>query len=379
MDDTLVKTVAISRNDRFYFSRNYDREKIGLLLKEAEVLYRTIKDIPVLPSIASQLDAEIMKRSIFGTAAIEGNPLTEDDVGSILSGKEVDKSKLNAEKEIKNLKIAYNTLENYGGKGKLTLAEENINETHSIIMDGLTNSDNEKGYRDKPVKVGDKEHGGTYRPPGSYKDIKLLMPEFITWFNSELIIKEDHKLCAAMAHYHLALIHPFSNGNGRTARILEATLLYLSGIKYVPRMLSNYYYQFVDDYYWAFSLSEKNKGKDITPFLEFFLHAMIDSLEKLKSRVLGYIRMLVAEDHYLALKKSKKINQRQLDLLQILLSNSESITAFDLFQYPQYSIIYRGKSERTAKRDLDILLKKNLLIKSEDGKYELNTKILDNL
>lgn len=379
MDETLVKTIAISKNDRFYFSRNYDQNKIGLLLKEAEVLYRTIKNLPILPSLASQLDEEIIRRSIFGTAAIEGNPLTEEEVGRILSEKDRDTGKRKAEKEIGNLKIAYNAVDRFEEVHPFPFLEELIKLIHSKVLEGLTDTGSEIGYRHKPVKVGDKEHGGTYRAPGSYKDITLLMQEFLSWINSEEVMKENPILRAAIAHYHLALIHPFTDGNGRTARLVEALLLQTSGIRYAPKMLSNYYYQHVDDYYWAFSLSEKNKEKDITPFLEFFLQAMIDSLETVKSRVLTGIRFMVLENYFSSLRRSKNINLRQYDLLCILMENQISVSVPDLHSSTPFAILYRGKSERSVRRDLNNLLKYKLLIQSEDGKYELNMKVLDNL
>ncbi|MFA6472011.1 MAG: Fic family protein [Candidatus Latescibacterota bacterium] len=374
MDNTLVKTITISKNDRFYFSRNYDRNKIMPLLFKVEVLYQTIKDLPILPSLASHIDEEIIRRSIFGTAAIEGNTLTEEEVGRILSEEDKKIVKKKSEKEIENLKIAYTAVDSFEEVDHLPLSEELILSIHSTIMEGFTETGRKEGYRDKPVKVGDKEHGGTYRAPGSFKDMTLLMKEFISWIESEPLLKEDSMLRAAMAHYHLALIHPFTDGNGRTARMLEALLLQTSGVRYAPKMLSNYYYQHVDDYYWVFSLSEKNREKDITPFIEFNLQAMVSSLEMVKSRVLLFIRLIVLRDYFSSLRRNKNINQRQYDLLCILIENPVSIIIPDLYSSAPFAILYRGKSERSARRDLNNLLKYNLLFRSEDGKYELNMK-----
>jgi Fic family protein len=107
------------------------------------------------------------------------------------------------------------------------------------------------------------------------------MVKFIGWINSEPVKALDPILRGALAHYHLGLIHPFGDGNGRVARIVEAFMLRLSNIKYVPTMLSNYYYRKMDAYYWAFSLARKNKGYDVTPS-EVCLEGVTDSLKKSK-------------------------------------------------------------------------------------------------
>lgn len=375
MDKSKVETIHISKNDRFYFSRNYDQTTVLPLLAEARTLYSTIKELPVLPSLASKLEEEITRRSIHGTAAIEGNPLSEDEVGEILEGKDIIKNTNNSKTEIENLKTVYNIVATFPQE-TVSIEENVVLKIHSKLLENLI----EPGkYRHESVKVGDKEHGGTYRPP-NHTDVPLLMREFFSWINCEQSVREPQILRAAMAHYHLALIHPFQDGNGRTARLIEALILQTSGIRYAPKMLSNYYHQHVNDYYWAFSLSEKNKDKDITPFMEFFLKALIESLDVIKKRVIISIHLLAFKDFFRFLRYEQKlITRRQHDLLRLLLINNSPITARGLFQSPQYSILYRGKSERTARRDLAHLTKAGLLTKTGDEQYELNTRVLDNL
>ena len=128
------------------------------------------------------------------------------------------------------------------------------------------------------MKVGNEEHGGVYTPPKILDDIKNLMKEFIDWINSPDVLQEDPVIRAACAHYYFALIHPFGDGNGRTARAIEAILLRSSGFRFVYNMLSNFYYKNIDDYFWSFSLAGRNKEGDITPFLEFFRKGLLLTL-----------------------------------------------------------------------------------------------------
>ena len=187
----------------------------------------------------------------------------------------------------------------------------------------------------------------------------------------------DSLIRAALAHYHLGLIHPFGNGNGRAIRITEAVFLRTSGIKYVPTMLSNYYYRKVDDYYSAFSAARKNPDNDITVFIKFMLEGVIESLFEIKNNITYRIRTLATQDYLAFLHdKQKAITERQYDLSCMLLDSSTSISLKDLFDVSPFNTLYRHVSERTARRDISKLVKLQILSQTEKGEYYLNTKVL---
>ena len=137
--------------------------------------------------------------------------------------------------------------------------EEEVKLLHKMITDGcMDEKDGIPGnYRNHEVKVGDEKHGGVYKPPKCLDDIRNLMKAYINWLNSKEVLSEDLIIRPALAHFYLGMIHPFGDGNGRLSRVIEALLLKSAGMKFVSPMLSNYYYKNIDDYYWAFSLSEK--------------------------------------------------------------------------------------------------------------------------
>jgi Fic family protein len=201
------------------------------------------------------------------------------------------------------------------------------------------------------------------------------MAEFIAWINSKDILALEPFLRAALAHYYFCLIHPFWDGNGRTARLIEAILLQSSNIKYVPKELSNYYYRNVDDYYISFSKSIKLK-KDVTPFLEFMLTASVESLKKIKNSIIYFIRKFSLRDMYAFEKKSKNITKRQFDLLSLLLDNPVEFILKDLMEKSPYSILYRKVSTQTARRDLKKLVEMKLLNNTENNKFYLNFRAL---
>jgi len=240
-----VIKVDTFKSGKFAFSRKFSLRELQALRIEARILYETIKDLPILPNLATSFEQELIRRSIYGTAALEGNPLTEEKVSEIISNPSKFTGKERAEQEITNLKEAYDFVAGLPkSEDHCKIDEELIRKVHKLITFNVKDEYNNPGnYRNHIVKVGDKNHGGIYTPPKCLADINNLMKEFIGWINSPEVIALDPQIRGALAHYYIGLIHPFGDGNGRTARIIEALILRLSGIKYVPTMLSNFYYR----------------------------------------------------------------------------------------------------------------------------------------
>ena len=369
--------VITHNSGKFTFSGTYNQIELNPFWLETTILYQTVRDLPILPALASILQEELIKKSIFSTAAIEGNPLSEKVVSELLHKKATGKER--AEREIYNLKRAYETLKRLKPtESKLKLSEKLINDLHLSITADIDYPDNKPGkYRAHKVQVGDKTHGGSYTPPKIKEDIVMLMPKFVEWMNSEGILALDPFYRASLAHYHLALIHPFGDGNGRTARLLEALILQSAGIKYVPVMLSNFYYQNMDDYYLAFSTTQRNKAKDLTDFLKFSLTGAVDSLREIKTRITFHLRIMALRDYTLILRSQKRLTRRQYDLIDMLIDNPSSrFTLKDLREKSPYSILYREVTPLTARRDLKRLLL-DKLISIENGSYKLNLQALE--
>ena len=376
MEDKIIQVNTL-RGGPFTFSCRYNVEKLQQLWVEAFVLSQTVKDIPVLPHLAAGLEEELIKRSIFGTAAIEGNPLTEAAVAKIVGEPENKDTIKKAEIEIRNLKRMYNHFILRQQEGELLLSEELIKEINLVLLFECGEKNVVPGnYRNYEVQVGDGGHGGVYTPPKTLEDIRTLMAAFIQWINAPEIMAFGPFIRAALAHYYLGRIHPFGDGNGRTSRAVEAMILRASGMKHVPLMLSNYYYRNVDDYFWAFSLAGKTEGNDLTPFIEYFLKGMKSSCEDLRDKMFWLIRKFSLRDYFRWLLQKRDISQRQFDLLMLLLDTSEKITLRDLYDKDRFASLYRKVSERTARRDLDHLKDGGFLLFAE-GTYSLNYYALD--
>lgn len=378
-DNNLVKKVMTFKSGQFVFSRNFDRAALERLFIEARVLKQTVADLPVLPWLAAELEEETIRRAIHSTAAIEGNPLSEEQVGRVLARSAESKTSERAEQEITNLRGAYalcRALPLRGGSFKLE--EPTIKAFHQAITQDIAHQHNAPGrYRDHLVKVGDAEHGGVYTPPKILKDVQTLMGEFTAWINGEDLMAEEPPVRAALAHYHLGLIHPFGDGNGRTARLVEALILQAQGIGHLPVMLSNYYYTHVDDYYWAFTRSLRSKTHDVTPFMEFVLKAFIAALYELKGKMTGHIRRFAMRDFLAYQRDTRVITQRQFGLMTLLLDHDRLVSVKDLLNNPLFQLLYRSVSERTAWRDVKKLADLGLLTPAAEGGYRLDLRALD--
>lgn len=364
---------------KFVFSSLYDAEAVEPRLTKARVLYSTVSELPILPNIAAKLKEDLVRRSIFGTAAIEGNALTEDEVGAVLTKTEEIGAAGRGEREIENLKLVYALLTGKKSDAPWRVDEGFVKAVHEQLTKGIEYHHNSPGkYRNEPVLVGNAEHGGIYTPPKILDDIKDLMRLFVDWVNHEDVREESPMIRAGLAHYHLAKIHPFQDGNGRTARFLEAMVLDQAGVKFLPEMMSNYYYRNIDDYFIAFSKTHKTKDKrDVTPFLVFFLDGVVQSLEEIKSKITLYIRILTLRNFYYSQKREKKLTKRQRDLLLVAIDAGLSFTLLDLFSTPLLRSLYSDVSESTARRDLKKLFDNGYLLYDESGKkYSVNLRAL---
>ena len=127
------------------------------------------------------------------------------------------------------------------------------------------------------------------------------------------------------AHYHIGAMHPFDDGNGRTARALEAFMLRSANVNdMVMVSLSNYYYEHQDAYLAALYES-RERGHDLTPFLEFALPAVAERCDALATEIVGHSRRMLYREFAHSLfgrlrsPRRRALAERQLRILDMLL------------------------------------------------------------
>lgn len=172
----------------------------------------------------------------------------------------------------------------------------------------------------------------------------------------------DRIVQAIAAHYHLGAMHPFGDGNGRTARALEAFMLRTAGVNdMVMISLSNYYYANNDEYLEAL-FESRESGHDLTAFLMFALRAIASRCNALAAEISIHSKRILYREFARSLfgrllsPRKRVLTERQLHIIEGLL-RSESVQARELanWAWPHYSHLKYGV--RALSRDLGWLLR----------------------
>jgi len=249
-----------------------------------------IEQSHLVPKREAKLRRRALMRNTHSSTAIEGNKLTLEQVEALAGGKDVlatDKDK----KEVLNYLEALEKVPKLAKKGEIKV--EGLLGIHRIITKKvMEHSENSGAFRDKQVFVGRRIIDGSglkteveYMPPPSEK-VPGLVKEFIDWLNLDKTWELNPVLLAGVAHYEIARIHPFIDGNGRTARLLATVILYLSGFDHRRIFaLDDYYDRDRKAYYAALKTVQTGSG-DLTQWLEYFTSGVAVSVQEVKDTIL---------------------------------------------------------------------------------------------
>jgi len=276
----------------------------------------------LVPKWEVSLRREALIRAAHASTAIEGNPLTLEEVTRLAQGRKVTATR-RAKQEILNYLDVLENIEKYQKNGHIT--EKMLLRLHrDITRDTLENPLWEGGYRKIQVYVGNRITGEVKFMPPPPEEVPGLMKEFIDWLNAEASRQLPPVLVAGISHYELVRIHPFLDGNGRTARALATLILCLRGFD-LKRFfaLDDYYDSDRRAYYNALS-SVDQKSLELTPWLEYFTDGVRTSIARTKERVL----QLSLEKHKKEIKGQIALTERQMKMIEFLQKNGR-ITAGD--------------------------------------------------
>ncbi|MBP7055695.1 MAG: Fic family protein [Candidatus Omnitrophica bacterium] len=244
----------------------------------------------LIPKWEMKLKKEARVHNAHSSTSIEGNRLTLDQVKALSEHKDVIASDKDKNEVINYLK-ALDKIPNYAAKNKIDTPL--LLQIHKLITkDTLKEKKHSGDFRDRQVFVGKRVFDGTgfkevveYMPPQT-KDVPRLVEEFLEWLSSTEAKKINPVLLAGVAHYEIARIHPFVDGNGRTARLLAALILYKSGFDHRRFFaLDDHYDEDRSAYYAALKAVQEDKG-DITRWLEYFTNGVLNSIAKVKETIL---------------------------------------------------------------------------------------------
>lgn len=277
------------------------------LLKRLDEAKRLIDEHrPLSKSILNRLHEQMVLEWTYNSNAIEGNTLTIKETKLVLQdGITVRNKPLKDYLEAINHKSAIDFVEELASqKNKIT--ERNIREIHSLVLKDI-DQDYAGVYRDINVRISGSKHA----PPGPLK-LKELMKSFV---KKRLNTTEHAVVEAALAHFELVSIHPFVDGNGRTARLLMNLVLIKKG--FFPAIILK------NDRLKYYDVLEKGHSRNIDDFV-FFIGR---SLERTVYLYFEAIPKIAA--NFITLKQASEISSYSVDYLNVM-ARRGTIPAFKL-------------------------------------------------
>ena len=344
-----------------YTITNKILKHIGVIDASKEVILNS----PLIPAWEAKFKKEAIERSVHHGTHLEGNSLSYEEAQDVLDGKEV----LARERDIQEIINYRNTIKfideisSQIGPGRpYVLTLETILEIHRLTVERLVPKEYSAQFRSRQVVLKNSLTGViSYTPPPA-PEVPYLVEDLLNWINSDES-KELHPVIkAGVIHYELARVHPFVEGNGRTARALATLVMFLDGYdirrffsleEYFDNNPLNYYetLQAVSN-----QLVLDTHERDLTPWLDYFVEGVAIELNKVKEKVRRISLDARVKDK---LGDQLTLNERQMMIMEYLhrhksMSNSDFRKIF-----PDYS-------DDTVLRELRFLKNKGL-IKKQGG------------
>jgi Fic family protein len=355
-------------------------------LGQSESIIQAISAAPIKPEYRIQLLSVSLRKGARATTAIEGNTLSEEEVARIDAGEKLPPSKEYLEIEVKNVIDALNQIRTEVIKeNKVFVLSCDLIERFNYFV-GKDLGDHFQGAPGKFRAAGHNVVVGTYRPPPG-TDVAPLMLRFCDWMKVTFRYEEgqqsfsDQVLQAIVAHVYLAMIHPFGDGNGRTARLVEFYILLRAGLPDIAsHILSNHYNDTRQEYYRQLDLCARER--DLSGFIKYAVLGFRDGLRNVLEVVQGNLletswHKLIYDvlDSKKATGKTRAIVKRRRTLaLQFPVdqwrTTEELINGSGILAKE-----YARLSSTTFMRDLAELQELGLIVKDKD-KYKGNIDIM---
>lgn len=279
-----------------------------------------VSSVKLSPIVMNKLRKNSKKKSSYASNKIEGNPLSEKQAEEVIESDER-KHYLKPEQEVRNYFLALNYLEEKLNN-KEKLSKKLILDVQKLVEKGAPK---EKIGLREPMPPGvlfavyDSKTGNPDYIPPEYSDVPELLDELIEYVNTT----DDHPLIvAAVVHYQLVTIHPFEDGNGRTARLLSGYIMDLNGYGFNGiGSLEEYFAYDVNEYYDSIQMGLPAlyySGRENPPHSEIWINYFL-RMVKLYSRKVCDLQ-LSSEEEDIAGSLSF-LKEREKELLVLLISS----------------------------------------------------------
>lgn len=353
-------------------------------LGEATAKLQWIFSALLQPAMENKLSFVYLAKGMQATTAIEGNPLEEEEVQKLLKGNlRLPPSQQYLAQEVQNVLDAYNGIvKAIEEGGTRELSTELICQYNAQVLQGL---DLEEGPVPGRIRTGNVVVG-RYRgaPP---EDCRYLLDRLCVWLNGPDFKAESNdeygflKLAAkaAAAHLYLAFIHPFDDGNGRTARLVELRIMVEADLPLaVCHLLSNHYNRTRAEYYRVLDRASRVEPYGVGEFFSYALNGLVEGLDEQIKWVVGNQQM-IAWDSYITERFASQetpAGRRRAMLVRDLPPNPPTPRAGITHVSPRVAEAYAGKGAKTVTRDLNRLLEMGLIRREGRQGYASNPSLL---
>lgn len=351
------------------FKPNFDiTNNLLTYISSVESAKAIVDHSPLVPAWEAKFKKDAMARTIHFGTKIEGNDLTQEQAQKVVRLETVDDPEEAAKKtgiiarerdvqEVINYRNVVKWIDAQDAETAVDLfSEKTLKHLHGLTMQNLLVDDEIGHYRRKQVIVkgaGDSSGQVVFRPPVSV-EVPYLIEDFFEWLSSPESKKLHPILQAAVTHYQLAFIHPFIEGNGRTARAMATLVLYAAGYDF-KRFFSieEYFDSNVEGYYTALQSVQQTENADLTYWFEYFCYGLAIEVGKVKEKVLKLSKDLKMKKE---LGRQVALSERQIIILELLQDQGEISSSDAQDMLPNVSV-------DTILRDLKDLIEKGVVEK----------------
>ncbi len=347
----------------------YDAYALFNVLTEAKASVLSLTGVPYQRSWVEELQALQLKREVAGTSRIEGADFTEHELDIALQ-------ETPDELLTRSQRQAHAAVKTYKWIAQLPddqlINADLIKQIHRMVVTGADDDHCPPGQlrqRDQNMTFGVPRHRGAEGGSECEQAFSQIM-EAVQGSYQE----HDLLIQALALHYHFAAMHPFLDGNGRTARAVEALMLQRAGLRDALFIaMSNYYYDEKNAYLAALA-EVRQKNHDLTAFLIFGLKGIALQCKRLSDEIRRNVSKAlfrnVMYDLFTRLESKKKrvIAERQIEILKLLL-REDSVTLEQLVKTNIHRYSSLKSPEKALIRDLSQLMNlKAISLRRDDKK-----------
>ena len=229
------------------------------------------------------LQRDTATRLAHSSTAIEGNPLTLPEVEALARGEEIG-ALVKDKHEILNALAAMRWV--WNKKAESPFRDSDLLHLHRILTSKVLPDEQSGHYKSRQNRIVDHRGITVYTPPPPDK-AKHLTLELLDWINSEESEALHPIIVGAVAHHHLVSIHPFADGNGRISRALAIWLLYSRGFDTHHLFALDEFFEQDRQRYYQKIQQARDLDDDLSYWLEYVTEGVVETLNKVKERILG--------------------------------------------------------------------------------------------